>query len=176
MKVHKNRNVLSESISTHCPLLYCVSDRGTHTKGTFNYNYVNKKRGEGVSRKSTLGHVTRGQGRYHMKSPKLSSRGEKKGQNLVEFGPRSCWMTPNFSTLLERWSNFSFLFIKVNVLSLLLPVFLVKLININEHSFCNVKTYIVKFVFCKKFTKNHEIFTVNLTFTWVSVKLTVRIL
>ena len=73
MKVHKNRNVLSESISTHCPLLYCVSDRGTHTKGTFNYNYVNKKRGEGVSRKSKLGHVTKGI--RHVEYQQLSTRG-----------------------------------------------------------------------------------------------------
>ena len=55
-------------------------------KGSFN-NYVDKKRGEGVSRKSTLGHVTKG--RYHVNCPQLSTQGER-GQNSVKFGLHSC--------------------------------------------------------------------------------------
>ena len=41
-------------------------------KGSFN-NYVDKNRGDGVSRKSTLGDVTKG--RYHVKCSQLSTRG-----------------------------------------------------------------------------------------------------
>ena len=43
-------------------------------KGSFN-NYVDKKRvvGEGVSRKSTIGQVTKG--RYHVKYPQFSLEG-----------------------------------------------------------------------------------------------------
>ena len=43
---------------------------------------------EGVCRKPTLGHVTKG--RYHVKCPHLSTRGGEGGQNLVTFRPRSC--------------------------------------------------------------------------------------
>ena len=43
-------------------------------QGSFN-NYVDKKRGEGVSRKTTLGHVTKV--RYHVKCPLFSTRGER---------------------------------------------------------------------------------------------------
>ena len=56
-------------------------------KESFN-NYVDKKRGEGVSRKCLLGHVTKG--RYLVKCPQLSSRGGGGGQNWVKFDPRSC--------------------------------------------------------------------------------------
>ena len=48
--------------------------------GSFN-NYVDKKRREGVIRKSTLGHVTKA--RYHVKCPQLSTRGGEGGQNLL---------------------------------------------------------------------------------------------
>ena len=126
-----------------------------------------------VSRKSTLGHVTKGRHKPLVCVRALMSTMVHSSQNLVKFGPRSCWMR---MTLLERWSNFSFLFIKVNALSLLLPFFLVKLIGIKEHSFWYGKKCKVKFMLCKKFTKNHEIFTFILTFTWVSVKSTVNIL
>ena len=53
----------------------------SYAKGSFN-NYVDKKRGEGVSRKSKLGHL-------------------KKGQNWVNLGPRSCCMTKE--TLCQKW-------------------------------------------------------------------------
>jgi hypothetical protein len=58
------------------------SDSSISSKGSFN-NYVDKKRGEGVSRKSMLCHVTKG--RYHVKCPQLSTRGER----VSKFGPRS---------------------------------------------------------------------------------------
>ena len=45
------------------------------------------RKGGGVSRKSSLGHVTKG--RYHEKCPQLSTRGER-GQNWVKFGPSIC--------------------------------------------------------------------------------------
>ena len=44
-------------------------------KGSFN-NYVDKKRGEGVSRKFTLGHMTKG--RYPVKCPQLSTHSRSK--------------------------------------------------------------------------------------------------
>ena len=43
------------------------------TKGSFN-NYVDKKRGEGVGRKSELDHVTKG--RYHVKFHNCPLEGE----------------------------------------------------------------------------------------------------
>ena len=51
---------------------------------------MDKKREEGVSRKSTLGHVTKD--RDHEKCQRLSARGGERveGQNWVKFGPRSC--------------------------------------------------------------------------------------
>jgi hypothetical protein len=48
---------------------------------------MDKNRGGGVSRKSMLGHVTKG--RYYVKCPQLSTRGGG-GQNWVKIGPRSC--------------------------------------------------------------------------------------
>ena len=48
---------------------------------------MDKKRGEGVSRKSSNDHVTKG--RYDVKWPQLSTPGGG-GQNWVTFGPRSC--------------------------------------------------------------------------------------
>ena len=47
------------------------------SEGSLN-NYMDKKRGEGVSRKSMDGHVKKG--RYHVKCPQLSTRGGG-GQN-----------------------------------------------------------------------------------------------
>jgi hypothetical protein len=64
---------------------------GYSPSGSFN-NYVDNKRGggDGVSKKSMLGHLTKG--RYHVKYPQLSTRGGggQGDQNLVRFGPRSC--------------------------------------------------------------------------------------
>ena len=55
--------------------------------GTFN-NYVDKKRGLGVTRDSTGGgHVRKGS--WYVKYPCLSTQ-EGGGQNWVKFGPRSC--------------------------------------------------------------------------------------
>ena len=48
-------------------------------KGSFN-NYVGKRRRKGVSRKSTLGHVTKG--RYHVKCSQLSTRGGGEGVKI----------------------------------------------------------------------------------------------
>ena len=61
-------------------------------KGSFN-NYVDKKRREGVSKKSTLGHVTKA--RYHVKCPQLSTRGGG-GRNWLKLCPRSCWNVPQY--------------------------------------------------------------------------------
>ena len=41
-------------------------------------NYVVKKRGEGVSRKSTLGHVTNGSIRYHVNDQNVRGSGGSK--------------------------------------------------------------------------------------------------
>ena len=59
-------------------------------KRSFN-NYVDRKRGEGVSKKSTLGHVTKG--RYHVKFNNCPLEGGGR-QICTIFDPRSCWMTP----------------------------------------------------------------------------------
>ena len=58
-------------------------------KGTSN-TYVDKKWGEGFSRKS-IGHVTKGM--YYLKCPQMSIR-EGRGQNWVKCGPCYCWMPP----------------------------------------------------------------------------------
>ena len=51
---------------------------------------MDKKRGEGVSRKSMPGHVTKDiDYRYYVKCPQLSLKGGG-GQNWVKFVPRSC--------------------------------------------------------------------------------------
>ena len=41
-------------------------------------NYLDKKRGDGVSRKSTLGHVTKD--RYYVKFPQFSTRGGRRSK------------------------------------------------------------------------------------------------
>ena len=73
-------------------------------KGSFN-NYVNKEKGERVSRKSTGAHVTKGSQVVCKMSMFVHSRGEGGGQNWLKFGPRSCWMIPK---LTEVWKmNFN---------------------------------------------------------------------
>ena len=66
-----------------------MSDKITLPKGSRHYdsfnNYVDRKRG-GVSRKSTLDHVSKG--RYHINVH--SKWGAGGGQNWVKFGRRSC--------------------------------------------------------------------------------------
>ena len=42
----------------------------------------------GLSRESTLGHLTKS--RYYVKCSKLSTRRRGEGQNWLKFGPRSC--------------------------------------------------------------------------------------
>ena len=64
----------------------CAYIYGKHGKGSFN-NYMDKKREEGVIRKSTLGHVIRLVTTKNVQNCPLEWEG---GQNWVKFGPHSC--------------------------------------------------------------------------------------
>ena len=67
----------------HSKLYYNIFD---YNRGSLN-NYLDKKKVGGVSRKSMIGHVTKG--RYHVKCPQLSTQGGRGGQSWVKNGPRS---------------------------------------------------------------------------------------